>query len=164
MITQLPPTKRLFFRLPNAEDLAAYTAYCASPRAGFVGGPYNDVQAFEKLATMIGYWSLRGFGRFVFATHNTGRPIGHMGALQLCVTDPVEMTWTIWHEDDEGQGYATEACSAYLAMARQSLPPLLARMHPDNTASQRLAERLGGTCDTGAIAPIWLPKAVTYAM
>lgn len=106
-------TERLFFRRPRRSDLPLYTRYCLSERSQYVGGPFNEVQAFEKLASMIGHWELRGFGRFVFLDRETERPLGHFVALQLCLSEPPEITWTIWNEMDEGKGFATEAGVAF---------------------------------------------------
>ena len=121
MATSHLETERLLFRRPIRSDLPWYTRYCLSDRTQYVGGPFNEVQAFEKLASMIGHWELRGFGRFVFMEQNTGRPIGHFGALQLSTTEPPEITWTIWDKEDEGKGFATEAGVAFKSYAKQEL-------------------------------------------
>jgi [ribosomal protein S5]-alanine N-acetyltransferase len=157
-------TDRLLLRRPDASDLAAYTAYCQSDRTLFVGGPFTAVQAFEKLAAMIGHWDLRGYGRLVFTDQQTGRSLGHVGALHLDLNDPLEMTWTIWAGHDEGQGYATEACAAYLRHARDVLgySRMIARIMAQNRPSRRLAERLGGVQDVDAPAPDWFAGCVTY--
>ncbi len=158
-------TDRLTLRLPRASDLEPYTAYCASARTEFVGGPYDAVQSFDKLAAMIGHWQLRGFGRFVFADTATGRPIGHVGALQLHRDWPPELTWSIWDSENEGKGYAHEASRAYYEHAAGDLgfPLLLARIIKDNAASIRLAEKLGGVLRPDMPAPPWFPDAITYA-
>lgn len=157
-------TDSLLLRRPQASDLAPYSAYCASDRTLYVGGPFNTVQAFEKLAAMIGHWELRGFGRFVFTDRMTGRALGHVGAMQLDSSDLPEMTWTIWFGQDEGQGYATEACKACLLHARDVLgfSTMIARIAADNLPSRRLALRLGGVENPTAAAPEWFPDAVTY--
>jgi len=159
-----PETKRLLFRLPRRSDLPWYTRYCLSERSKHVGGPFNEVQAFEKLASMIGHWELRGFGRFVFLERGTERPLGHVGALQLSSSEPPEITWTIWNEMDEGKGLATEAGTAFksYAMQRLGLSNLIAHIDRDNSASRRLAERLGGELNAEAAPPSWLPSSVLY--
>lgn len=161
----LPHTSRLVLRRPQVSDLAPYTAYCTSEHARFVGGPFTPGSAFEKLAAMIGHWELRGFGRLVFCERATGRPMGHVGALQVNADDDVEMTWTLWAPDDQGQGYAHEAGRAYLDSARAAygFSTLIARILPDNHRSLRLARKLGGTVLPGHPAPDWFPDARTYA-
>jgi [ribosomal protein S5]-alanine N-acetyltransferase len=157
-------TERLTFRMPNASDLIPYTSYCLSDRSGFVGGPFDSVQAFEKLAAMVGHWELRGFGRLIFTDRSTGRALGHVGALHLNEGEVPEFTWTIWSGDDEGKGYATEACRAYLDHARNGLglSAMIARIVQDNLPSRRLAERIGGIQNMNALPPKWLANSVTY--
>ncbi|WP_417840167.1 GNAT family N-acetyltransferase [Tritonibacter scottomollicae] len=157
-------TERLFFRRPHRSDLPWYTRYCLSERSQYVGGPFNEVQAFEKLASMIGHWELRGFGRFVFLERETERPLGHFGALQLSLSEPPEITWTIWNKIDEGKGFATEAGVAFknYAIRELGLSSLIAHVDCDNSASRRLAERLGGELDAEAAPPSWLPSSVLY--
>lgn len=164
MQTPLLETKRLLFRRPIQSDLPWYTRYCLSERTRYVGGPFNEIQAFEKLASMIGHWELRGFGRFVFLERKTKRPLGHFGALQLSSSEPPEITWTIWDEKDEGKGFATEAGVAFMRYATQQLglSSLIAHVHCDNSASRSVAERLGGELDAGAVPPFWLPSSVLY--
>lgn len=159
-------TDRLLLRRPEASDLAAYTRYCQSARSGFVGGPFRAAQAFDKFAAMIGHWNLRGFGRFVVTDCDTGRPLGHVGAIQQALEDPVEMTWTLWGGSDEGKGLAAEACRAYLAHASATLSvrTLVARVHCDNHPSRRLAERLGGYVDGADAGPDHWPNTVAYRL
>lgn len=157
-------TERLVFRKPDASDLAPYTSYCQSDRTRFVGGPFHGVQAFEKLAAMIGHWELRGLGRLVIVHRTTGRALGHVGALQLRSDEVPELTWTLWADEDEGKGYATEACKAYLDHARNELglSAMIARIVLDNLRSRRLAERLGGVLNAKAQPPEWMANTVTY--
>lgn len=164
MQTPLLETERLLFRRPIRSDLPWYTEYCLSERTQYVGGPFNEVQAFEKLASMIGHWELRGFGRFVFLERESERPLGHFGALQLSSSEPPEITWTIWKEMDEGKGFATEAGAAFksYAIRELGLSNLIAHIHRDNLASRYLAERLGGELDVEAAPPSWLPSSVLY--
>lgn len=164
MKTHCLETERLLFRRPVRSDLPWYTKYCLSERTRYVGGPFNEVEAFEKFASMIGHWELRGFGRFVFLEREGERPLGHFGALQLSSSEPTEITWTIWNEIDQGKGFATEAGVAFksYAMRELGLSNLIAHVHRDNSSSRRLAERLGGELDVEAAPPSWLPRSVLY--
>lgn len=156
-------TDRLTLRQPQASDLPAYTAYCVSDRARFVGGPFTAQQAFDKLAAMIGHWPLRGFGRYVI-THN-GAPIGHVGPLASVDDDTPELSWTLWDTAHEGQGFATEAAQtvSHHLMTDLNWPELLIRIQPDNHASRRIADRLGASL-TDQPAPDWYPGCLTYAL
>jgi len=156
-------TERLLLRRPVAADLAAYTAYCTSEHSSMTGGPFTPAAAFDKLAAMIGHWDLRGFGRLVFCDTATQRPLGHVGALQLETGHLPEMSWTLWRTQDQGQSYAFEAASAYLAQAKSAygFDRLIARIHPANKRSIKLAQRLGGAlCDEPA--PPWFANGVSY--
>lgn len=154
-------TQRLSLRVPNAEDLSVYSAYCASDRTTFVRGPFDAAQAFDKLAAMIGHWTLRGFGRYTMLCD--GNPIGHVGPMAVEDADAPELTWTIWDADAEGFGYATEAAIA----VRDHLfydagwNRLIIRVLPQNKASLKLAERLGAR-PSDEPAPAWYPGSLTY--
>lgn len=157
-------TDRLTLRRPRTGDLDPYTAYCCSERATHVGGPHDAIEAFNKLAAIIGHWQLRGFGRYVFVETATGRPIGHVGALQMDTDWVPEMTWSIWHSDDEGKGYAMEASRAYCTHAAIDLgfPMMAARIVAQNQPSIRLAKKLGGVFNGHSPTPPWFPDAITY--
>ncbi|WP_189371802.1 GNAT family N-acetyltransferase [Tateyamaria omphalii] len=164
MQTSQIQTKRLNLRRPTEYDLIPYTKYCVSKRSKYVGGPFTNVQAFEKLASMIGHWELRGFGRFVMVEQSSGRALGHFGALQLDTSEPPEITWTIWHHDHERKGFATEAGQAFKDYAAQVLgfTDMIAHVRRGNFASAALAERLGGTLKIGALPPSRLEGSVVY--
>lgn len=157
-------TPRLILMPPQAHHLEAYVAYCASDRARFVGGPFDAAKAFEKLSAMAGHWTLRGFGRYVITLRESGQAIGHVGALQTDDAELPEMTWTLWVDDAEGQGYAFEAATAYLAHARPALgvEEMLIRIAAGNARSCRLAERLGASVDATIKAAAWMGDGVTY--
>lgn len=157
-------TARLVLRRPQGADLAAYRAYCLSDRTRFTGGPFTPVQAFEKLAAMIGHWDMRGFGRLVLCDRETGRAMGHVGALQPDDDQVPEMTWTLWSGADERRGVAHEAARAYLhhGQAARLFPALLAYVAPGNARSLALALRLGAVLDVGAAAPVWMPNGLTF--
>ena len=161
MIASTLTTDRLVLRHPQASDLRAYTAYCVSTRTRFTGGAFNAVQAFDKFSAMIGHWALRGFGRYVIT--RDGQPIGHVGPLQLDASEAPEMTWTLWDAAHEKQGFALEAAEAVRdhLLRDQGWDHLVIRIDPGNTASRRLAQKLGARFADDP-APQWLPGAVTY--
>lgn len=144
--TPLLDTARLVLRAPQADDLPAFVAYATSARTRFVGGPKTAAQAVEKFAGMIGQWVLRGYGRFTLTRRDTGAPIGHAGPLMLAEATMPEFTWSLWDAEAEGQGFAMEAAQAATAWAFGPLGLTQAStiIHVDNTASHRIAARLGG--------------------
>lgn len=161
MIAQELTTARLTLRRPQPEDLDPYTAYCASERTRFVGGPFDSVKAFDKLAAMAGHWLLRGFGRYVMV--HDGSPIGHVGPLAADAHHTPEMTWTLWRGDKEGQGFATEGARAVCdhLLEDAGWPGLRILILPENNSSLRIAQRLGAI-QTDDPAPTWYPGAVTF--
>ena len=163
MIRDTLHTQRLLLRRPEAGDLPAYTAYCASDRSRFVRGPFSAPEAFDKFASMIGHWTLRGFGRYVMVLN--GAPIGHVGPLAMEDVDPPEFTWTLWDGKAEGQGFATEATLAVKdhLLSEAGWPEMIIRVMPDNSASCRIAERIGAVLTKDA-APEWYPGSLTYRL
>lgn len=163
MIRDTLQTQRLHLRRPEAGDLPAYTAYCASDRSRFVRGPFAAHEAFDKFASMIGHWTLRGFGRYVITLDE--RPIGHVGPLAMEDVDPPEFTWTLWDGNAEGHGYATEAALAVRDHLLGDLgwPEMIIRILPKNAASCRIADRIAATLTNDA-APDWYPGSLTYRL
>lgn len=72
-------TTRLVLRAPRMSDFEAYAAFRGSPRAVFLGGPYDRATAFEQLSSIIGGWHLRGYGRWMVADADTDAPLGIVG-------------------------------------------------------------------------------------
>jgi len=157
-------SERLVLRLPCEADLLPYTRYCESTRSKFVGGPFDSIQAFDKLSAMIGHWHLRGFGRFIFVERATNKQLGHVGALQPDTREHPELTWTIWNGADEKKGYAIEACETYCGYALRELgiQSAIARIHSENAPSIRLAEKMGGKLNANIPAPPWFPDSEVY--
>ena len=144
-------TARLHLRQPQLWNLEAYVAYYTGPRTGGVGGPKPRRQVVDSFLSMAGQWPLRGFGRYTITYDSNG--IGHVGVMQADNTDPIELTWTLWDGQYEGQGIATEAAHAVLD-AWQG-PELIVTVHPENHASARFAEKLGFVPDeTSEASPI----------
>jgi len=156
-------TERLTLRRPGRDDLAAYTAFCASPRSVFVKGPFPASRAFEKLATMVGQWALRGFGRYVMVLDDA--PIGHVGPLSYCDNTTPELTWTLWDGAQEGRGFATEAARAVARHLFDDLnwDQLDILVLPDNNGSIRVAQKLGAAL-TDRPAPDWYQGCHTYEL
>ncbi len=156
-------TKRMRLRKPDAGDMAAYTAYCTGPRTKFAGGPFSEVQAFEKLCEMAGQWVMRGYGRYVMELD--GRAIGHVGPLHVDSSQLPEFTWTLWDGTLEGQGYPTEAAIEVRRHLFNDLgwSEMIVRIMPDNKGSRRIAEKIGATL-TDEPAPAWFAGCLTYRL
>lgn len=149
-------TERLFLRQPVCADLDAWTDFFASERARFVGGgPGRSALAWRVFALFLGHWTLNGTGPHVICRKLDGVPIGTAGPWFPRGWPKKELTWALWTPEVEGRGFATEAV---LTLRRHLMvdcnwPELVSYIHPSNTASIRMAERLGCTLSTGAKTP-----------
>jgi RimJ/RimL family protein N-acetyltransferase len=92
---------------------------------------------------MLGHWTLRGFGLWAVNRKSDGIFIGRVGLYYPDGWPGLEVGWVLarpyW-----GHGYATEAASASrdYGFKNYPVPNLISVIHPDNLASQRVAERL----------------------
>lgn len=139
-------TPRLVLRAPIVADFPAFLSYSTSERSRFVGGPKPRHAAFEKFSSMIGHWALRGFGRFVITDRTSGEALGHVGPLQRDDAVSPELTWTLWAEAAEGNGFAYEAAQAANSWFFDSsdCKEAMAEVQRENRRSHALAKRLGG--------------------
>ncbi|WP_134727140.1 GNAT family N-acetyltransferase [Paracoccus luteus] len=137
-------TDRLILRAPRLGDLDAIAAFAVSDRSRFVGGPGPAWQGWSSLTGMIGHWVLRGFGWWVVEDRATGAVAGRVGMGQHVDWPEPELGWHIY-EGFEGRGLAFEAALAArrCAQGRQGLGRMISLVHPENTRSRRLAERMG---------------------
>ncbi|MEM8627566.1 MAG: GNAT family N-acetyltransferase [Pseudomonadota bacterium] len=94
------------FEISDLEDF--YALYADRAHAQFVSHIADREAAFDKLASLIGHWHLRGFGRFAVADRTTGQVIGHCGASQRNAALEPEVNYTFAPQCG-GQGLATEA-------------------------------------------------------
>lgn len=105
---------------------------------------------WRRLLTGSALWQLTGIGMWAVERRNDGATIGHLGFfdfLRDCepsIAGAVEMGWILAPEA-QGQGLASEACTAILAWfeANFGKQPMWAMISPGNDPSMRLAEKLG---------------------
>jgi RimJ/RimL family protein N-acetyltransferase len=149
-------TTRLTLREPRMSDVDPFTGFIQSERARFVGGgahrtPQDSARSFGHMA---GLWVLRGYGPFIFTLHD-GTPIGSGGPWFPKTWPEPEFGWTMWDVKYEGQGYATEAMTTLRdwTFANTGLSTLVSYIDPENLASQKVAQRLGGVIDPNATPP-----------
>jgi RimJ/RimL family protein N-acetyltransferase len=148
-LTQIPTldTPRLILRRPAEADADGLAELYTDPRymRFFGDGRTADhAAAWGAIAGSLGHWALRGFGFFAVEEKATGRFIGWSGLLAPEGWPGVEIAWGIapraW-----GRGIATEAATAVRddAFTRLRLKRLVSIIHPENTASIRVAMKLG---------------------
>ena len=110
----------------------------------FLTGPPTREQLDRRIEAHTQFWAENGYGMFVAYETATGTLVARVGAMLTPATGRIEIAWSTtraaW-----GQGYATEATAAAIAFtfAHSTLETLDCYLRPDNTASRRVAEKLG---------------------
>ena len=136
---------RLDLRAWQMEDFAAYADFYTDPQSTrYIGGPQNLTDVWQGFCSMAGQWLIRGVGVFAIEERTSQRLAGYAGLwFPVDIQEP-ELCWGLF-KDFHGKGYATEAALAVQRWAHSTLglPPLMSFTHPDNTASQKVALRLG---------------------
>ena len=138
-------TARLTLRPPAMEDFPRWAEMMADPVASkFLGGVQPASTAWRGFMSMAGAWSLTGVSMFSLIERDTGRWLGRSGPWTPHGWPGTEVGWGL-HPDAQGKGYGVEAATATLDYAFDVLgwTDVIHCIDPDNTPSQRLAERLG---------------------
>ena len=139
-------TERLLLRPLAPADLDEFVALHEDPEvARFVGG-WERADAEERLRAAEREWLERGHGPVAVLDGVSGRFLGRTGLHYWPQFEETEVGWVL-RRDAWGRGYATEAAAACLdwGFATLSLPYFTAMIPPDNSASIRVAGRLGMT-------------------
>lgn len=148
-------TERLILRAPRAEDAEVFCAFYATERAQYVGGPKTAREAWNFWGTEIGHWVMNGFGMFVVTLKDDDQPLGIVGHWFPYGWAEKEIGWLLFDEKYEGKGIAQEATEACIAHAFNTLgwDTAVSYIALENTASIKLAERLGAKLDINAPKP-----------
>jgi RimJ/RimL family protein N-acetyltransferase len=115
----------------------------------------EKVDAFSKALTLTGdgdYWQLA-----VERTSAPGRVIGDVYfTIKSAASANAEIGWTL-HPDHTGHGYMTEAASAVLDVAFDTLRlhRVAAVLDPRNTTSAALCRRLGMRAEAHFVEDLW---------
>ena len=139
-------TERLVLRAPALDDFPCYEAFFADADASFhYGGPLASHQAWRILASDLGHWQLRGYGRWAIESREAGTMIGGCGLWWPEGWPRSELTWWL-RPTGRGRGFATEASRAVIDYVYEVLDWDLVETHfdDDNDAARRLVARLGG--------------------
>jgi RimJ/RimL family protein N-acetyltransferase len=128
------------------------------------GRPFTRAETEAQLARYRTHWEEHGFGLWALEERASGRLVGRAGLSwhRLWPSEP-ELGWML-DPDVWGGGYATEAGSAALRHAFESLGlvRVVSIVHPQNEASFRVARRLAmrpwrsvGWDETGITLAVW---------
>lgn len=140
-------TERLLLRLPLAQDFEDYAGLMADEEAcRYLGGHMPRAAAWRRFLQMPGAWALQGFAMFSVIEKSSGGWIGQMGAWRPECWPGTEVGWA-FKRSAWGRGYAQEAGIASIdwAFTNLDIDEIIHSIHPDNLASQLLAQRLGST-------------------
>lgn len=138
-------TSRLLLRPPIGADFEDWARFMGDPEsARFVGGVQPRAAAWRGFLTMVGAWQIQGFAMFSVIERGSGRWLGRIGPWQPEGWPGTEVGWGLLGEA-QGQGYALEASVASIDWAFDTLgwSEVIHCIDPENTPSQRLAQRLG---------------------
>ena len=138
-------TPRLILRGWRPGDARAHAAITADPEVmRHLGGVLSAPQSWRQMAQHAGHWVLRGYGPWAIERRADGALLGRAGLWNPDGWPGLELGWVLarhaW-----GHGYATEAARAAMGWAWASVEAdrLISVIAPENTASVRVAERLG---------------------
>jgi RimJ/RimL family protein N-acetyltransferase len=148
----LPPeieTRRLRLRAFTAEDLdGLHLVFGDAEVMRFIsGGKARSREETEiGLGRTIEGWRTRGFGFWAVTSLDSTGLIGYCGFMFLENTPEVEIAYGL-KKSHWGRGFATEAARACLRCGFEELKlaRIVAVVHPQNVASQRVLEKLGMT-------------------
>ncbi|HWH55825.1 MAG TPA: GNAT family N-acetyltransferase [Gaiellaceae bacterium] len=156
-------TERLLLRVPEFGDLDGYASMWTDPEVvRYLGGETKTrAETALGIERMIAHWERHGVGLFSLLRKEDNRLIGRAGFLlweadrwvHAMLRDPhgnveTEIGWTLGREF-WGRGYATEAAVAARdwALRERGITRLISLIQRGNTASIRVAEKLGETLE-----------------
>ncbi|CAN5380691.1 GNAT family N-acetyltransferase [soil metagenome] len=110
----------------------------------YIGGTCDRHEAWREMAKFAGHFALRGFGMWALEEKSSGRFAGYAGLYFPTGWPEHEIGWGLLKEY-HGRGYASEAAlrARNYAYAELGWTTAVSYTHPDNKASQRVAERVG---------------------
>ena len=154
-------TARLVLRPATMADFPAYRGFVTGERTRFVGGPHDAATAWSWFCNDVAQWALLGMGGLIVMRRAEDAAIGTVGLTQGPSFPEPELGWFLY-DRAEGQGFATEAAAALRdwGFGPLGLNTMVSYIDPDNSASVRVAERLGARIDPQAATPDNAPTRV----
>ncbi len=152
-VEQLPHgellSDRLSLRRPTTSDVDAIYAIHSDPLA-CLHNPSDALASRDEAERLFerwnSHWERFGYGYWVVRIHGATEPIGFCGFKTVHFRG--QETLNLFYRFKPaswGNGYASEAAKLVVHWAASQLPgrPLIARVRPENVASQRVAARAG---------------------
>jgi RimJ/RimL family protein N-acetyltransferase len=141
------PTERLVFREMTEADLEPMAELLGDSVAmAFYSHPKDRTESLAWIHWNQRLYRERGFGLWVIELGESGEFVGDCGLTPQEVDGitEIEVGYHV-RRSLQGRGYATEAAAASRDFARDTLgiARLIAIIHPENVASQRVAEHIG---------------------
>ena len=150
-MTYIIETPRLKLRHIEEADFDALFVFLGDPEVMYAwehGFSQEDVRDF--MARTMRRYREDGFAHFAAIEKASGTLIGLIGPIVEVVEDvPCTGLGYILHKDYWGMGYALEGAKASMQYAFDVLgaQKVIAEIRPENTASQKVAQRLGMTVE-----------------
>jgi len=144
-------TARLKLRAHRVDDLDACARIWSDPAVvRHITTPSERGEVWARILRYAGHWRLMSYGYWLIERVSDGAVLGEVGLadFQRRIDAPVdgapEAGWVL-RPDAHGQGYAAEAAEAVLKWTDEVLRASrsFCLISPENTASLRLARRLG---------------------
>lgn len=144
-------TDRLRLRQWRESDFEPVAAFLQDPdQTRYLGGGHQTRQAaWDWLCAAAGDWVITGRGMFAVERKDADGLIGWCGLWQPLDLDEPELAWSLF-PSAQGNGFATESALRVQRWAAHdlALPALFSFVHPDNTPSRAVAERLGARIES----------------
>ncbi len=133
------------FKETDWKDLYHYYSEIETTRFT-LGRVLTEGETWRTMASMIGHWSLRGYGPYALQEKESGKVIGITGLWYPNDWPEPEIKWGLI-KSYHGKGYASEAARRVKLMAKEymSKTSLISLIHAKNEPSIRLALALGCT-------------------
>lgn len=140
------PTDRLQFREMTEADVLNMTALLGDPEVmRFYPAPKSQEEAARWIQWNLENYAEHGYGLWVVETRE-GKFVGDCGLTWQQVNGALKLEVGYHVRSDlQGQGFATEAATACRDFAREYVgaTELVTIIHPENRASERVAEKIG---------------------
>ena len=142
-------TARVRLRPFELDDLDALEGILGDARTmRFYPQPFTRGACRRWIEWNVGSYALHGFGLWAMELKETGELVGDCGLVvqEVDGDDMVEVGWHV-HRAHWGQGLAPEAGAACRdhAFRDLGLERVVSLIRPENTASRRVAEKIGMT-------------------